>query len=161
MTVAADAAKLFAGAPDWLSREVLICGGSAIALLVIALLLKGLQKLVSVALAIALVLGAMWFIRDAWRNKEKFLPASVATELDSIADKTLHSPQAQAAWDSIKSQFSRFTSSAAEKATTDAQRREVVANELTTRATALRREGNRAAADELIRMRDKLRQEPK
>ena len=160
VTVLAESAKFFAGAPDWLSREVLICGGAAIGLLVISLLLRGLQKLVSIALAIALVLGAVWFIRDAWKNKEKFLSPTVAAELDSLADKTLHSPQAQAAWASVKNQFSRLTSSSTERAgtaSTDSQRREAVASELTTRAATLRREGNKAAADELLRFRDKLR----
>ncbi len=156
----AEVSQLLAGAPSWLSREVLICGGSAIALLVISLLLRGLQKVVSVALAIALVLGAVWFIRDAWRNKDKFLSPSVAAQLDTMADKTLYSPQAQAAWASVKSQFLRLsgTGERSASAPTDVQRREALANELTTRATALRREGSKIAAEELLRFRDKLRE---
>jgi hypothetical protein len=158
--VLAEVSKLLAGAPAWLSREVLICGGAAVALLVISLLLRGLQKVVSVALAIALVLGAVWFIRDAWRHKDKFLSPSVAAQLDTMADKTLSSPQAQAAWESIKSQFSRLSGTADRSASTvtEAQRREALANELTARATALRREGSKIAAEELLRFRDKLRE---
>lgn len=163
----AEASKLFAGAPDWLSREVLICGAAAVLLLVLSLLLRGLQKLISLGLVVAVVLCGCWFLRDAWRNKAKFLPASVATELDTLADKTLHSPQAQAAWNAAKQQFARLTGSTAYASSTsettgpaagDPQHREALASELAARAATLRKQGDRTAAEELLRLRDRLRE---
>lgn len=158
---ASDASALYPGAPEWLSSKVVLCGAAALGLVVFSLLLKGLQKVISLALALALVLGAFWFLRDAWDHKEKFLPPALAAQLDAVADKTLRSPQAQAAWASVQAQFTKLVMPKTEFATAaslDEKRKKVIADELNQRATTLRRAGHRSAADELNRLRDRLRE---
>lgn len=149
-----EASSIFPGAPEWVSSKALLCGAAAIGLFVLSLVLRGLQKVVLLCLAIALIAGAFWFLRDAWQNKEKFLPPSVAAQLDALADKTLRSPQALAAWDSAKAQFAELTGSKSEP---KENRDRVIAENLTTRASELRRQGHRTAADELLRFRDQLK----
>jgi hypothetical protein len=150
----ADVTALFPGAPEWVSSKALLCGAAAIGLFVLSLLLRGLQKVVLLCLALALIAGAFWFLQDAWRNKDKFLPPSVAAQLDALADKTLRSPQALAAWDSAKAQFAELTGS---KSAPQGSRERVIAENLTTRATELRRQGHKTAAEELLRFRDQLK----
>lgn len=152
----AAATRWLPNAPEWLSSEVLICGAAAVGLLLLSLALKGLQKIISLALAIALVLGVFWFLRDAWKNKEKFLSPSAAAQLDSLADKTLRSPQAVAAWESVKEQLTKFAASASRESTPE-ERRKAVADELTARAAELRKDGHRAAAAELLKLRDEMK----
>jgi hypothetical protein len=156
MSLLAEASALFPGAPEWLSSKALLCGAAAIGLFVLSLLLRGLQKVVLLLLAVVLIAGAFWFLRDAWRNKDKFLPPAVAARLDALADKTLRSPQALAAWDSAKAQFAKLTSPSGESEPRE-NRDQVIAEELATRAANLRRQGHKTAADELLRFRDQLR----
>ena len=52
--------ELFPNAPAWLSTKVLLCGIGAVALFVIALLLRGLQKFLILCAALLLALGAWW-----------------------------------------------------------------------------------------------------
>ena len=157
----AEATKLIPGAPEWLSSKVLLCGAAAIGLFFLSFLLRGLQKLASLACAVALIVGVCWFLADAWRNKEKFLSPSVSAQLDSLADKTLRSPQAQAAWESAKAQFSKLTSGSKNEPLSNEDRETAIAEDLTARASALRKEGHAAAAEELLRMRDQVRRRGK
>ncbi len=141
--------------PEWLSTPVIICALAAAALLLFSLLLKGLIKVVSLLAVLALVLCICWFLKDAWQNKEKFLSPALATQLDSIADRTLRSPQAQSAWEAVKEQFSRLTAPAIAGA--EEARKKAIETELGHRAASLRKEGHRTAADELLKLRDQLR----
>jgi hypothetical protein len=155
--VLAGASSFFSGAPDWLSSQVLICATAAVGLFVLSLLLRGIQKVVTLVLVVVLLVGAFWFLRDAWRNKEKFLSPALSAQLDSLADKTLRSPQAIAAWEAAKKKFAEMARSV--RPATDEARQNAIAEELTTRAAALRRDGHKTAADELLRMREQMKRE--
>lgn len=140
--------------PEWLSTPVILCAAAAAGLLLFSLLLKGLVKVVSLLAVLALVVCIGWFIKDAWQNKEKFLSPTLAAQLDSLADRTLRSPQAVAAWESAKEQFARFTAPVAAGA--EEARKKAIDAELTQRAATLRKEGHKTAADELLKLREQL-----
>src|SRR6187397_599623 len=101
-----QSAAAITAAPEWLSGRVLLCGIAAIVLLVIALFLRGLQKLVMIVFAIVLAVGVFWLIQDATARRS-VLPPALATELNGLANRALESPQAKSAWEAILSELPR------------------------------------------------------
>lgn len=141
---------------DWrelFTGRVLACGVAAIALLLISLLLRGMLKLISLALVVVLAAGAFWFLREAWGHRAGFLPR----EWTALAERTLHSPKAQAAWEAVQSELSHVSAGARGRlaAGTDDARRSLAAR-LESKAAELRKAGNKAEAEELLRLREKF-----
>jgi hypothetical protein len=54
---------------------VLACVAAAVGLAILSLLLKGMQKVITLLIAFAVVLGGVWFVQDAWLGREQILPA--------------------------------------------------------------------------------------
>ena len=132
-----------------MSDKVLICGAAAIGLFVISLLLRGLLKVISLVLVIVLIAGAFWFLRDTWEHRAELLPR----EWTSLAERTLESPKAKAAWQSLQSELGHLSASARERlaAGTDSARRSVQAK-LEAKARELRKEGGNIEADQIARL---------
>ena len=93
---------------DLLTNKVLACIVAAVALLIISLLLRGLLKVISLAIVVLLVLGGFWFFGDAWNHRAELLPPKWA----ALAEKSLESPKARAAWRSLQSDLSHLSKDA-------------------------------------------------
>jgi hypothetical protein len=136
------------GWQDLLTSKVIACGVSAVALLILSLLLRGLLKLTSLALVVVLGAGAYWFLREAMERHGELLPHDWVV----FADKTLHSPNAQAAWRSIEAEFSHRFPNSRRDAGIDESRRALLAA-LGTREAELRKRGHKSDAEQLLRLR--------
>jgi len=155
-------ANLAAAAPHadgWrnlLTDKVVACGVAAVALLVLSLLLRGLLKVITLALVVVLAAGVFWFLRDAWDGRAALLPH----QWTKLADGTLDSQKARDAWQSVESELSHLSADARARfaAGTDDARRILVAK-LEAKAQKLRKEGSHAEADQLARFADLVRQQ--
>ncbi|MEO6785240.1 MAG: hypothetical protein ABI318_03815, partial [Chthoniobacteraceae bacterium] len=123
--LAAAAAPHAEGWRHWFSDKVVVCGVAAVALLVLSLLLRGLLKVITLALVVVLAAGAFWFLRDTWDHRSELLPREWA----ALVDSTLDTPKARAAWQSVESELGHLSASARAHlaAGTDDARRTVVA----------------------------------
>ena len=147
-------ANLAAAAPQtdgWrhlLTDKVLACGIAAVALLVLSLLLRGLLKVITLALVVVLGAGVFWFLRDGLGAHSDVLPR----EWTTLADRTLDSQKARDAWQAVQSELAKLSTDARSRlaAGTDDARRIVVAK-LEARAQKLRKEGSSAEADQIAR----------
>ena len=147
----------FAGTPEWLSNRVLICAIVAAGLLVLLLLLKGLQRTIAVLLAFVVVLGGYWLVQDAWFSKRGVLPPELHTELNGLAAQCLHHPGAIAAWSSVQKEWETLPSRARARLSSGGdEARAAIAKRLEERAGELRRQGQKAAADQLTLFRRKV-----
>ena len=144
-------ASHFHGWQDLLTNKVIACGIAAIALFVISLLLRGIVKLISLAMVVVLALGAFWFLRDAWSHRAELLPR----EWNALADKTLQSPKAQAAWQSVQKELSHVSAETRARlsAGTDDARKSLSAM-LEAKAAEMRKTGGKSEAEELLRLRE-------
>ena len=108
-----------------LTDKVLACGIAAIALLVLSLLLRGLLKVITLALVVVLAAGVFWFLRDGLGTQSDVLPH----EWTKLADGTLDSQKARDAWQSVQSDLAKLSADTRTRlaAGTDDARRIVVA----------------------------------
>ncbi len=148
-------ANLAAAAPHadgWrhlLTDKVLACGVAAVALLVLSLLLRGLLKVITLALVVVLAAGVFWFLRDGIGKHEGMLPQ----EWTKLADTTLDSQKARDAWQVVQAELAKLSGEARTRlsAGTDDARRVVVAK-LEAHAQKLRKEGSSAEAAQIVRL---------
>ena len=147
-------ANLAAAAPHadgWrhlLTDKVLACGIAAVALLVLSLLLRGLLKVITLALVAVLAAGVFWFLRDGLGTQSDTLPR----EWTKLAERTLDSQKARDAWQAVQAELAKLSTDARARlsAGTDDARRIVVAK-LEAKAQKLRKEGNTAEAEQVAR----------
>jgi hypothetical protein len=145
------------GAPDWLSTRVLVCGIGAIGLAILALVLKGVQKAITLTIALLVVLGGVWFVQDAWAVRAEILPPELAAELNGAAGRALENPDAKAVWKSLQAEWSRWDKQARNRlAAGGDDARAAIRRRLETKAAELRRQGKKAAAEEVTRFGEKV-----
>jgi len=145
------------GAPEWLSTRVLACGVGVVVLLILALVMRGLQKVISVLVIGLIALGVYWFTQDKRSPGPKVMPAELAAELQRMAEGGLENPDAKAAWESMVREWGRLNGDArARLAAGGDQARKAVARRIEAKAGELRRQGKKAAAEELVRLREKV-----
>ena len=146
---AAAAAPKADGWRHWVSDKVLGCAIAAVALLVLSLLLRGLLKVITLALVVVLGAGVFWFLRDGMGAQSGTLPR----EWSTLAEKTLDTPKARDAWQEVQSELGKLPANARSRlsAGTDDARRILVAK-LEARAQKLRQEGSTAEADQIARL---------
>jgi hypothetical protein len=155
--ISAATHPVWPGAPEWLSTRVLACAAAAVGLAILSLLLKGMQKVITLLMAFAIVLGGVWLVQDAWLAKEQILPPELAAELNGIADRALANPDARAAWVSVQAEWDRLSKEAKARLSAGGDdARATVAKRIDAKATELRKQGKKAAAEELNRMREKV-----
>jgi hypothetical protein len=155
--VSAALLQAWPGAPEWLSTRVLACAIVAIGLAVLSLLLKGVQKVIALLIAAAVVLGGFWFVQDAWTAREEILPPELAAELNGLAAQALQNRDAKAAWASMQSEWIRWTGDSRARLVSGGDpARAAIARRLETKAAELRRQGKKAAAEELARLGAKV-----
>ena len=132
-----------------MSDKVLVCGVAAVALLILSLLLRGLLKVITLALVAVLAAGAFWFLRDGMRAQSGTLPQ----EWTTLAEHTLDSQKARDAWQDVQSDLGKLSANARSRlaAGTDDARRILVAK-LEARAQKLRKEGSTAEAEQITRL---------
>ena len=137
----------------WVSDKVLGCGIAAVALLVLSLLLRGMLKVITLALVVVLVMGGFYFFRDTWEHRAELLPR----EWTALAERTLDSPKAREAWQSVQAELGHLSATAREHlaAGTDSARRKVQAK-LEAKARELRGEGSTAEADQIARLAEQM-----
>ena len=125
---------------------MLACGIAAVALLVLSLLLRGLLKVITLALVVVLAAGVFWFLRDGLGAQSDMLPH----EWTKLADGTLDSQKARDAWQAVQAELAKLSTDARSRlsAGTDDARRIVVAK-LEARAQKLRKEGSTAEAEQV------------
>jgi len=139
------------GWQDLLTNNVIACGVAAIALLVFSLMLRGLLKLTSLTLVVVLVLGAFWFLREAIEHRTELLPHDWVV----LAEETLHSAKAKAAWHSVEAEVSHHFSENRITAGVEDSRRLLLAK-LQAKAAELRKRGHKSDAEQLVRLRDSV-----
>lgn len=157
LTAFLSAVPYWPDAPDWLTTRVLICGLAAVGLFVLSLLLKGLQKVITLLIAVAIVLGGYWLAQDTWMTREDSLPPYLAQELETLATSALENPDAKAAWSALQKDWEHWTGEAkARLASGGEAAREAIAKRIDTKITELRKQGKKAAAEELSRLRHQV-----
>ena len=146
--LAAASAPLAEGWRHLVTDKVLACGIAAVALLVLSLLLRGVLKVITLALVAVLAAGVFWFLRDGIATQSGVLPH----EWTTLADRTLDSQKARDAWQDVQSEIAKLSTKARSRfaAGTDDARRIVVAK-LEARAQKLRKEGGSAEAEQIAR----------
>jgi hypothetical protein len=145
------------GAPEWLSTRVFACGVAAVGLLILALVMRGLQKVITLLVIGLIALGGYWLVQDQKSPGAKVMPAELAAELERMAARSLESPEAKAAWETVRKEWERLTGEArARLAAGGDPARSAVARRIEAKAVELRRQGKKAAADELVRLRGKV-----
>lgn len=128
-----------------------------VGLAVLAVILKGLQKVITLLIAIGIVLGGYWLAQDAWTGQPETLPSELGLELDALAARVLENKDAQAAWDAAQKEWEHWTGEAkARLAAGGEAARETIAKRLDSKVTELRKQGKKTAAEELARMRQKV-----
>jgi hypothetical protein len=139
-----------------LTDKVLACGVAAVALFVLSLLLRGLLKVITLALVVVLAAGVFWFLRDGWNARADLLPR----QWIQLAEGTLDSQKARDAWQAVESELSQLSADARSRlsAGTDDARRTLVAK-LEAKARELRKSGSKAEADQIARVADLVRQQ--
>jgi hypothetical protein len=143
--------------PAWFSTRVGVCVFVAVALLVFSFLLRGLQKLATIAAVGALVLGVYWFSQDVFAPRSAPLPAALQTELNGLAARTLDSPEAKVAWAELQREWTKLSGAARERLVKGGDAaREAIAQRLDARASEFRQAGKKGAAEELQRLRGKV-----
>ena len=144
-------------APEWLSTRVFACGVAVVGLLILALVMRGLQKVISVLVAGLIALGTYWLVQDQGSPRAKVIPPELAAELERMAEGELKNPDARAAWEAMVREWGRLNGDArARLAAGGDQARTVVARRIETKAGELRRQGKKTAAEELVRLREKV-----
>ena len=145
------------GAPEWISTRVLACGVAVVGLVILALVMRGLQKVTTLLVIGLVALGSYWFVQDKGSRGAKVMPAELAAELERMADGGLENPDARAAWEVMRKEWERLTGEArARLAAGGDQARIAVARRIEAKAVELRRQGKKAAAEELVRLREKV-----
>ena len=129
--------------------KVLACGIAAVALLVLSLVLRGVLKIITLAIVVVLAAGVFWFLRDGLGGRTDLLPR----EWSALAERTLDSQKARDAWQSVQSELAKLSTDARTRlsAGTDDARRTVVAK-LEARARELRKQGSSAEAGQIARL---------
>jgi hypothetical protein len=145
------------GAPEWLSTRVIACGVAAAGLLILALVMRGLQKVITFLVIGLIALGVYWFVQDQRSPRVQVMPTELAAELERMAAMGLENPDARAAWETVRREWERLTGDArARLAGGGDSARSAVARRIEAKAVELRRQGKKAAADELVRLREKV-----
>lgn len=155
-------ANLAAAAPHaegWrhlLTDKVLACGVAAVALLILSLLLRGLLKVITLALVVVLAAGVFWLVRDGWNARADLLPS----QWSKLADGTLDSQKARDAWQAVEKELSHLSADVRARlaAGTDDARRILVAK-LEAKARELRKSGSDPEADQMTRLAGLVRQQ--
>ena len=132
-----------------LNDKVLACGIAAVALLVLSLLLRGLLKVITLALVAVLAAGVFWFLRDGLGTQSDLLPHAWT----ALAERTLDTPKARDAWKSVESELGHLSASARARlaAGTDDARRSVQAK-LEAKARELRKEGSSVESEQIAHL---------
>lgn len=124
---------------------------------VLAVILKGLQKVITLLIALGIVLGGYWLAQDAWVGHPEAVPSELGLELDALAARVLENKDAQAAWEAAQKEWEHWTGEAKARLTAGGEAaREAIAKRLDTKVTELRKQGKKTAAEELARMRQKV-----
>jgi hypothetical protein len=135
------------------SEKAILCGTAAVVLFVISLSLRGVLRILSLAMFLALAAGAFWLLREGWELRKSILPP----EWMAAAERELQSPRSQAAWEAIQTEFSTLSAAARKRvAKTGEEARRALIARLEAKAADLRKSGNATEADELLRLRDTL-----
>lgn len=152
-TFAAAAAPQPDGWRHWVSDKVLWCGIAAVALLVLSLLLRGMLKVITLAFVVVLAAGAFYFFRDTWAHRSELLPREWA----ALAERTLESPKAREAWQSVQTELGHLSATARDRlaAGTDSARR-TLQTKLEVKARELRKEGSNAEAEQIARLSESM-----
>ncbi len=152
-SLAAAAAPHADGWRHWVSDRVLWCGIAAVALLVLSLLLRGMLKVITLALFVVLACGAIYFLRDTWEHRSELLPREWA----ALAERTLESPKAREAWQAVQAELGHLSATARERlaAGTDSARR-TVQTKLEAKARELRKDGSNAEAEQIARLAEMM-----
>jgi len=137
------------------TEKVIVCGAAAAALLVISLLLRGLLKVLTLALVVILAVGTFFFIREAWVHRSELLPR----EWTALAEETLDDAKARAAWRSVQSELALLSADTKKRlaAGTDDARRTLLTR-LEAKARELRKAGSKAEAEQIERLAALIRE---
>jgi len=139
------------------TTTVLVVAG----ILVVLLAFKGLRKVLGLLLLVAIAAGLFFFLQSRWDEyKEVLQSTDLEKKLDRLAEKTVRSPDAVEAWELTRESMAEMLGEAKSKggaALEDA--RETLCGKLEEKAGHLRDQGKKRAAEELERLRDRIRQE--
>ncbi len=127
-------------------------------LLLVGLLLRGLRRLLVLALALACLAGALWVVKQQWaRHGSDLVGPETEARLEEMANATIRSPDAADAWQGIRTDvhaLAREARTAGLQAATSAWAK--IDSALLDRAAGLESQGNAAGARELNDLRERM-----
>lgn len=120
--------------------------------------LKGLSRLITLVVAIALVAGSCWVIRYQWdKYKSSMVSPEMQQQVDEMLNFNLQSPEAKEAWQSIKTDVSEILNTAKKQgASATGSVRAAIDVKISQKAADLRKQGKEAAATEIERIKDTI-----
>ena len=140
--------------------RVLACGIAAVALLILSLLLRGLLKLITLAIVLVLAAGIFWFLRDGAGTGKPARPGLLPHAWTDAAEHALDLQKARDAWQSVQAELAKLPATTRTRlaAGTDDARRIAIAK-IEARVQKLRKEGNVDEAAQLTRLVELLREQ--
>lgn len=134
-------------AHSWLTRENVFIAGGIVGVVLLYFVVRGIIKLLTFFLTIAICAAVLWFTRDRWMQYgHDFAGPEFEAKLSRLAEQAIHSPAAAEAWSAIQRQISGLGEKSAES----------VKQKLSAKAEDLHKKGDDTAAEELSRLRDRV-----
>ncbi len=132
---------------SWLTRGNLFIAGAGLALVLMYFVVRGIIRLFTFFLTIAVCAALLWFTRDQWMQYGRdFAGPEFEAKLSRLAEQTIHSPAAVEAWHGIQRQIAGLGEKAAD----------AVKEKLSTKAEELHKKGDDDAAEELSHLRERV-----
>lgn len=134
-------------AGSWLSRDNLFIAGGIVGVVLLFFVVRGIIKVLTFLLTIAICAAVLWFTRDRWMQYgHDFAGPEFEAKLSRLAEQAIHSPAAAEAWSAIQRQIAGLGEKSAE----------AVKQKLSAKAEDLHKKGDDTAAEELSRLRDRV-----
>ncbi len=134
-------------ARSWLSRENLFIAGGIVGVVLLYFVVRGIIKLLTFFLTIAICAAVLWFTRERWMQYgHDFAGPEFEAKLSRLAEQTIHSPAAAEAWRGIQRQLAGLGEKTAD----------AVKQKLFAKAEDLHKKGDDDAAEELSHLRERV-----
>jgi len=139
-------------------KSAAVAGGVVVLVILVALLLKGIRKLIALLLAIALLAAAAWFFATQWgKYHQEFVSPDLEARITAKAHEILGSPEAQAAWESIRGDLADALEKAKEHGSVAAQKaKEKLNAALDAKVEELKEKGKDASVEDILKLKQQL-----
>jgi hypothetical protein len=131
----------------WVTRENVFIVGGIVGVVLLFFVVRGIIRLLTFLLTIAVCAAVLWFTRDRWMQYGHDIAGpEFEAKLSRLAEQTIHSPAATEAWSAIQRQIAGLGEKTAD----------AVKQKLSAKAEDLHKKGDDTAAEELSHLRERV-----